>query len=282
MNENSNNQMAISEHDVTRVMAGNVENVRQQLVLALEQLGYRVLSENPLQARHGARGGGKYMMSANALDYPTRLEIHLKPQRQGATQILFDYRVQHGAFGKGDRQTLTREAEAIIAVASQQREQRQCSGCGVGVGIDSRYCRKCGTPIVTKVPAELEVLRLTAGARGGYQWMWIGVIGFLISFVFPLLYLWKGTSSGVLAVLGGIVSALSAWAIGAGLRRMHKTINPKIETEELRLPAYSVSPIAVPVTDELPIQYSSITEGTTNLLPDLEEAEPNRREKITS
>ncbi len=270
-----NNAMAmISEHDVTRVMAGQVESVRQRLLIALEQLGYRVTSENPLRARHSARGGAAYYLSANALEYPTRLEINLKPQGQGATQVTFDYQVQHGAFGKGDRQTLTREAEAIVALAAQRAQAMSCAGCGAETAADSRFCRKCGAPVNVTAPAELEVMRLTAGTRAGYQWTWIGVGILLFGAVFPLLAAVVNKPMKMM-VVWALVSAFGAWALGAGLRRTHLTLNPKHEKEEGRLPTYSPTTIPTPITNELPPQtaYRSITEGTTDLLPVLDETE---------
>lgn len=277
----SNNAAAmISEHDVTRVMAGQVESVRQRLVIALEQLGYRVMSENPLRARHGARGGAAYFMSANALEYPTRLEISLKPQGQGATQVTFDYQVQHGAFGKGDRQTLTREAEAIVALASQRAQAMNCAGCGVEVAADTRFCRKCGAPVNMAAPAEIEVMRLTAGTRGGYQWSLIGVGILLFGTIFPLLAAVVNKPMKMV-VVWAIISAFGAWALGAGLRRTHLTLNPSGEKEELRLPTYAPSAVPTPITNELPqpAGYRSITEGTTDLLPILDEALPRRKDR---
>lgn len=281
----SNNAMAmISEHDVTRVMAGQIESVRQRLVIALEQLGYRVMSENPLRARHNARGAAAYFMSANALEYPTRLEISLKAQGQGATQVTFDYQVQHGAFGKGDRQTLTREAEAIVALASQRAQAISCAGCGVEVAADSRFCRKCGAPVNVAAPAELEVMRLTAGARGGYQWSLIGVGILLFGTIFPLLAAVANKPMKMM-VVWMIVSAFGAWALGAGLRRTHLTLNPREEKEELRSPTHAPITIPTPITNELsqPAVYRSITEGTTDLLPVLDEAEslpvPRRKDR---
>ncbi len=266
----------VSEHDVTRIMAGHVESVRQRLAIALEQLGYRVMSENPLRARHGARAGGVYYLSANALDYPTRLEVNLKPQGQGATQVTFDYQVQHGAFGKGDRQTLTREAEAIIALASQRAQAMNCIGCGIEVAAETRFCRKCGAPIKAAAPAELEVLRLTAGSRAGYQWMWIGVAIMSFGSIFPLLAaLFAKPLGAPMMVVWAICSLFGAWALGAGLRRTHLTLNPREEKDEVRLPTYAPTPTSTPLTNELPQQtaYRSITEGTTDLLPTLDEAE---------
>ena len=278
-----NNTMAISEHDVTRVMAGPVESVRQRLVIALEQLGYRVMSENPLRAKHNARAGGAYYLSANALDYPTRLEISLKPQGQGATQVTFDYQVQHGAFGKGDRQTLTREAEALIAIAAQRAQALSCVGCGVEVAPDSRFCRKCGAPVNAAAPAELEVLRLTAGARAGYQWTLIGIIVFLSGGLLPLLAALAGKPMGAMMVIWAISSVFAAWALGAGLRRTHATLNP--QPDELPLPNSAPARTAIPITNELPqpTSYRSVTEGTTDLLPALDEAEalpaPRRKDR---
>ncbi len=270
-----NNAMAmISEHDVTRVMAGQVESVRQRLAIALEQLGYRVMSENPLRARHGARNGAAYFISANALEYPTRLELSLKAQGPGATQITFDYQVQHGAFGKGDRQTLTREAEAIVALASQRAQAMNCAGCGAEGTTDSRFCRKCGAPVKVAAPAELEVMRLTAGTRGGYQWSLIGVVILLVGGIFPLLAAVANKPMKMM-VVWAIISAFGAWALGAGLRRTHLTLNPKEEKEELRLPTSAPTALPTPITNELPqpTAYRSITEGTTELLPVLDEAD---------
>src|SRR5215510_15186416 len=44
------------DHDVTRIVAGDAESLRARLAGALEQMGYRVLNENPIQARRGASG----------------------------------------------------------------------------------------------------------------------------------------------------------------------------------------------------------------------------------
>lgn len=289
-----NGTVGISEHDLTRVMAGQVENVRQRLILALEELGYRVMSEHPLQARHNARNGAAYYLSANALEYPTRLEISLKPQGQGATQVTFDYQVKHGALGKGDFQTLTREAEALIALASQRAQGVSCAGCGAEVAADSRFCRQCGAPAKAAVPAELEVLRLTAGARAGYQWMMTGLVIFLFGGLFPLLAALFGKPMNKMMVIWAIFSLFAAWAVGAGLRRTHLTLNPKTDHVDALLPHYNPTRVPTPITNELPQQpaYRSVTEGTTDLLPPLpvtsapplsEDAEaqpvPRRRER---
>lgn len=271
---------SISLHDVTRVVAGSVESVRQRLTAALEQLGYRVISENPLRARHNARGAADYYLSANVLDYPTRLEISLKPQGQGATQVTFDYQVQHGALCKGDRRTLTREAEALLALASQRAQAVNCAGCGAEVAPDSRFCRKCGAPAKSAAPAELEVLRLTAGTRAGYQWMIIGILSFLFGSLFPLIAALAGKPLNKMLVVYAIFAVLGAWALAAGLRRTHLTLNSQPDRDDL-VPS-TPARLPTPITNELPPQpvYHSITDSTTDLLPVLplsEDAEARPR-----
>ena len=159
---------------------------------------------------------------------------------------------QNGAFGKGDRQTLTREAEAIIALASQRAQALNCIGCGTEVVADMRFCRKCGAPVKVTAPTEFEVLRLTAGSRAGYQWTWVGVVILLFAGMFPMLAGLAGKPMHAMWVIWAIFSPFGAWALGAGLRRTHLTLNPKEHKEELPLPAYSPNPIATPITNELP------------------------------
>lgn len=267
----------ISEHEVTRVLAGNIESARQRLRVALEQLGYRVISEHPLRARHAARGGAPYYLSCNALEYPTHLTVELQSHGPGATQAIFAYQVKHGAFTSGDRQTLTREAEAIAALASQRATVASCAGCGAEVVADSRFCRKCGAPVKMTGVAEVELLRLTAGTRAGLQWATLGVIFLLIATIFPVLGLFIPLSKAatLFTLLWTLFTGLGGWVLGAGLRRTHLTLNPKSEKEELRLPTYSPVALPTPITNELPVSapYHSITESTTDLLPALPASE---------
>ncbi len=197
----------------------------------------------------------------------------MKPQGQGATQVTFDYHLQHGAFGKGDRETLTREAEAIIALASQHAQAMSCIGCGAEVAAETRFCRKCGAPVKVTAPAELEVMRLTAGSRAGYQWTWIGVVILVLSALFPVIVALIDKPLGKGLAVWMLLNVFGLWALGAGLRRTHLTLNPKQDKGELPLPSYLPTP--TPITNELPQQpaYRSITEGTTDLLPALDKAE---------
>lgn len=267
-----------AEHDVTIAMAGNVESVRLRLCIALEQLGYRVISENPLRARHGAVGWASAYLSANALEYPTQLEISLRSQGQGTTQVTFDYQVEHsGIFTEGDCQTLTREAEAIAALASQLALQVKCAGCGAEVAGEARFCRKCGAPSKTRLPAELDVLRLTAGARAGYQWIVTSLLIFLGSAVFPTIAALLDKPVNKFLYMAALIDGFGVWALAAGLRRLHLTLNPKPENEKARLSALPRM-VAAPITNELPATPYAVTERTTDLLPLLPEAQPISRQ----
>lgn len=63
-------------------------------------------------------------------------------------------------------QALEREAEAIIALAASASVEVFCPSCGVENAGNARFCRGCGKPAArNQLPAELEVMRLTANAR---------------------------------------------------------------------------------------------------------------------
>ena len=68
----------ISDHDVTLTIAGDVDSLRPRLIEALQKLGYKVLGEQPIHARHNAQCGARSGCSFEVLDYPTHLTIQLK------------------------------------------------------------------------------------------------------------------------------------------------------------------------------------------------------------
>lgn len=279
---NISTALGLSEHTVVRVMAGEAEALRARLADALEQVGYRVLDENPLRAKHGPRGAASYYFSANALDYPTSLEIGLKQQGTGATRVTFEYQVIHGYFGKGDRQSLTREAEAIIALAAHRAAQTSCVGCGADFISDSRFCRKCGAPTSSAAPAELEVMRLTANVRAGHQWTAIGAVILAASTFLPLVTLLaldfaanpKGAKA--LLVLSMLIAGLGWWTTLAGMWKTHRTLNPHTSEDDEpalpRRPQFS-APRTNELLGELAQERLSITEGTTNLLNEISRPE---------
>ncbi len=282
---NVSTALGISEHHVVRVMAGEGEVLRARLADALEQLGYRVLDENPLRAKHGARGAGEYYFSANALDYPTTLDIGLKQQGMGSTRVTFDYAVVHGHFGKGDRQSLTREAEAIIALAAHRAAQTNCIICGADFVADSRFCRKCGAPTTTAAPAELEVMRLTANGRAGHQWTSIGATILAVGTILPM-FMWvianfaTFTKGDKVSIGIALISAIFGWwALLAGIRRTHLTLNPRNAKEEDISALPRRQTFSAPNTNDITLEplraaQLSITEGTTSLLHEV--ARPER------
>jgi hypothetical protein len=165
------------EHDVTRTVAGDVEGVRARLADALEQVGYRVLNENPIQSRRSAKGGATTGCSNDILDYHSSLDVGLKAAGVNSTRVTFAYTIKGvytGYLSKGDRHTLTREAEAVIALATARVVAAHCSACGAETA-GARFCRQCGAPIPLSHPAELDVLHLTADANASYKNIAAGV-----------------------------------------------------------------------------------------------------------
>ena len=159
----SGNGYTVCEHSTRRVLAGDVEAARRHLVRALESLGYSVVSENPLQAR---RGRLKDIVRADFNEHSRKLAVGLRQGGAAATQVTFDFAVTHGGcMTKGDLLTLEREVDAISALASAPAAAGLCRACGTENGGDAHFCRLCGAPSAAVVPAELEVLRLTAGSR---------------------------------------------------------------------------------------------------------------------
>ncbi|HKQ53526.1 MAG TPA: zinc ribbon domain-containing protein [Pyrinomonadaceae bacterium] len=252
-----------TEHAFKRVVAGDVESVRERLVYALERLGYRVISEQPLVAKR-ARGRAS-SCSFDVLKCVKSLTIGLKALNPTSTLVTFDYEIQNSMVTKGDWQTVEREAEAITALAAARPASGSCPSCGITYASDSRFCRNCGAPNVAGEPAEVEILRLTAGARVGHQSITGGIIAALgvLAVTLPLIFLSsKGPKGGIILLIVG--EALALLWLFYGLLRLHRTLNPKQEARPL--PSSHV-PHALPAaqTAALP-PAASVTEGTTELL----------------
>jgi ribosomal protein L40E len=269
-----------TEFYLKQVLAGDEEGVRARLIGALETLNYVVLSEHPLQAKRGARGLGAFYASADVLDYPTRLTVALKPLGAGATLVTLDYEVKDAwnFSTKGDRQTLRREAEAILALAADRVAPTSCRACGAHNPGDSQFCRLCGTHYAAGEPAELEVLRLTAGARAGHQLNLIGMVFGLAGLLFALLLAASGKAAAAklsfLALALGEVIALVVMTFGASY--LHRALNPKRRGESPPAGARGSLPPARYDSSPPPLMRGSVTEGTTDLL----EARPGRRTAV--
>lgn len=258
---------AISDHDLTIAIPGDVETVRRRIVQAIQQLGYKILSEQPINAKRSGQGSARWDCSLNVLDYPTSLMISLKQMNDVAVIATFNYEVKsYMCMTKGDRQTLAREAQAITALATERMAISACPECGVQITDDSHFCRRCGAPLVLEL-AELEVLRLTKGSRASYHNIFFG-ISMLLFALLTILPVFLFDSSKLYKAL--LVVSLSFAGFGLlvllqGVWQLHYTLNP---TSSKKVSGRSRPALAAQPTAALPPRpaQDSITEGTTELL----------------
>ena len=158
-----------TEHYLRRVLVGNVENVRHRLYGVLERLDYDFIDDSDfeIEARRDARGWASAYSSADVLDYPRTLVIKLKPLSENSTRASFAYTIKHPSLQRGEKEVLTVEAETIASLATVRAMDRICAVCGTESDNDSRFCRKCGTPMTGDETA-IEILRMTGEIRAGY------------------------------------------------------------------------------------------------------------------
>jgi len=267
-----------TNHVLRSVLSGDVESARQRLTRALEKLGYHVITDDPLYARRSARGWAVYYSSFDILDYPLKLRIGLKALSPNATLATFDYLAEHtGAVSsKGDRQTLRMEAEAIIALASQSGTTTVCNACGTNQPDDSRFCRVCGAPNEGGAPAELEVLRLTAGARAGHHMIFASLVWALAPLIVGLFGVilssrWNSLSTALLAAM--VINFIILICVFNASRKTLKANQPQqvpgiLPQPDARESLPSATSAAIPV-------QKYVTEGTTELLTN----QPEEKEK---
>lgn len=251
-----------SEHYLRRVLAGNVNDVRHRVTLALERLDYDFIDEGEfeIQAKRNSRGWASASASADVLDYSRTLIIRFKPLSENLTRASFAYIVKHPWLQRGEKEVLTREAETISALATVRATDKICAVCGAESSDESRFCRNCGAPMTSDETA-LEVLRMTAETRAGHTSVAIGTFtGLFIAFIniaviISLLYSGVG-NKGVFIFLGvGIfLSLLTAISNGFGWKRL----NNALKTSEKDVPARKV------FADK---NVQTIPEGKTNALP---------------
>ena len=269
----------VGEHSVRRVLAGDMESVRRRLAGGLEALGYTVLSENPLQAR---REQLKDCLRADFTEHQRRLAVLLRPNGETATAAVFDFAVVHaGVMTKGDRHTLEREVDAIIALAAAPGSTGVCRSCGTENGEGGRFCRLCGAPNEAGEPAELEVLRLTAGARAGLQELAGGLTIALLTLACALAMIMLSVKPKVVNLGWGLLvigEVIGWWMALYGIARIHRTLNRKPQAKSLPAAAATAQPpLFVPAPDAaLPPAHFSVTDGTTELLGNA----PRGRERV--
>ena len=268
----------LHDHDLTLAIPGDVAFVKPRLIEAIQKLGYKVLSEQPLYAKRRGEGLACGDCSLNALDYPTTLTISLKQTNDLAVVASFNYEIKsYVRMTKGDRQTLAREAEAIAALATERLGISSCRACGTQVTDESHFCRRCGAPLVLDLP-ELEVLRLTRGTRRSYHNVFVGLVGlFLAALTVLPIFLVNGTRIYAPLLLAGIpLATFALFLMVQGIWQLHRTLNPKT------LKSIATSPqqtFGASVTTALPpaVSNASVTEVTTSLLEDRRVAEPIHR-----
>jgi hypothetical protein len=269
----------VSDHDLTLAIPGDVGSVRARLIDAIQKLGYKILGEQPIYAKRGSQGSACWECSLNVLDYPTTLNVSLKQTNDVSVLATFNYEVKsYIHMTKGDRQTLAREAEAIAALATERLALSTCRACGTEATDESHFCRRCGAPLVFDVP-ELEVLRLTRGARGSYHNILMGLMCLFLAAltILPVFIVSGGRIVAPLFWIGIPLGTYALFLLLQGVWQIHRTLNPKLTTKRATtsaLPAFNTS-----VTTALPPMpvKASITEGTTELLlptPDRREKEP--------
>ena len=278
----SGNEYTVSEHTTARVLTGAPEAVRARLVYALESLGYIVVSENPVQARRPRR---KDIVRADFTDHSRRLAVGLRQAGASATQATFDFAVSHGGFvTKGDMLTLEREADAVVALASAPPATGTCLSCGTENGEGGRFCRLCGAPNASGVPAEVEVLRLTAATRAGLQEIVGGflIAGLLLAAALLLIFTGRPKTVNVGWGVFAVGELVGWWMALYGMARIHRALNRQPVAKLLPAAAAAPPPFAQARDAALPPGNFSVTEGTTELLtPKAREAErvPLRRKE---
>lgn len=272
---------AVGEHTTKRAMEGDAEGARRRLVFALEALGYTVTSENPLQAR---RRKLKDLVRADFTDHARRVSVSLRQSSETATVATFDFAVVHGGWmTSGDLKTLELEADALVALAASRAASGLCRACGTENAGDARFCRLCGAPAGTHAPAELEVLRLTAGSRAALQEVGVGLFVVLVTAAatLPMILFGSVKAAKAGAIVFAVCQALGWVTTLYGVLRLHRTLNSQQRRAGGTAATAEHAPALAPQqTGALP--PPSVTEGTTELLgarPAAREREPVRRER---
>lgn len=209
------------EHFVTLFLVGEPQEVRVHLVQAVERLGYRVLSDEPFVVRHPARSS----TSMNFLDYGRTISFRLKASGPGLTQVDFNYAVGYPMTSRRAQAVITREAKAIAALASERQAGQSCPACGAEATDDSRFCRRCGKPM-SKLPAELEVLHLSAEMYAGIQGIVFGAIGVVLSIItLAFVLAMKGPTAFVAAVVLALLWLIATFPVMLfGIRRLSRAV----------------------------------------------------------
>jgi hypothetical protein len=230
----------------------------------MDDFGYIVLSENPLEARRPAK---RNIAAANVLEYETQLTVALRSLSPVSTVATFDYHVSY-LFANSERLALEREADAMIALANAPAKQAICPACAVEMTGAVRFCRACGTPIArTALPAELEVMRLMGGSSAAQVETGWGatIMLFALLIALPMIFFGKPKAVNIgwgLLVIGELLGmAYLLW----GLLRLHRTLSASQPAQPEALPDTTKASLSTD-RDLLPPPPASVTESTTRLI----------------
>lgn len=266
-----------NEHFHRQTISGDVATVRARMISAIEHLDFNVIdeTETSLKARRDARGSGSSYTSADILDYPATLSIRFKEHGNNSTIVTFDYAVKHPSITKGDKEVLTREAEALAALASVSGRERICNACGNRSIDDSRFCRQCGSPIVVEHP-EIELLHLSRNIRAAQQSAYGTAIAIAGAMVIVGLLIGTLLSSGIvltkgmklLMVFGPVAMACGLIFSLTGLCRINRAAKRKRKDRDAFVPPNAKAELAMPAPlYNAKQEIHSVVENTTNLLP---------------
>jgi hypothetical protein len=233
--------------------------VRKRLSGVIEDFGYALLGDNPIQAK---RRRQKNLFTATVLECQTELTIALKPISDVSTLATFDYGVEY-LFTKGDRRTLEREADAIIAVATAPASSTFCPACGAENDGGVRFCRVCGTPVARQaLPPELELMQMSAKTSAAHLEVTLGLVFELLTLASALPMILFGPREIVYVGWGFLAfgELLVTLILLQGIHRLKNAVVPRSEPEDV--------PRAMPIEPRasLPPQQFSVTEGTTELM----------------
>lgn len=284
INSSVNAAEQTTELYVKKVLAGNIQTVRLQLIDAMESLGYDIIEEEPnIIGRRGAKGWAAWFASADVLDYSMTLTVRLKSLGENSTRVTFDYLIKHPMLNKGEKNIVVQEAETIAAISKTHAIEKMCSVCETESTDDSKFCRRCGAPL-TSEQAELEVLRMMAETRAGKTSVVIGsgltaisIILIAIALIFVLIGNFDFEAISGLLGFGGLAGLLALISSFFGWNRMKRALE-KPETQARHISRHIPESLETGEFHELPPRKvpASVTEGTTNLL---DEEWTNRREK---
>ncbi len=265
------------EHDVVRIIPGDIETVRAGLMLALEQLGYRIVNDDPLHARRKARGLGKSWASNNIIDYKSNLTIALKQTANNATRATFDYAICYTMLYEGDKATLNKEVDALIGLMQSRVSNVNCTACGSHLPAGTRFCRQCGAPNLGATPAEVEVYQMTALTNTSYKNLMGGFIFALVALILPPFILLADPQS---VKFGKLLVVLIVMSLALGITGLAMLVNAlriskrmiRLNEEDEEIPVFTRQVTGAPNTASLPppkepvATPSSVTESTTELL----------------